>query len=78
MPDNEISTIEELEELYGAPVPRALIKEIDYISDHYRAFIESSPFVIIASIEQDVTSGMLDDKKGHGDPDRRVHRSHIH
>ncbi|MFX5734524.1 pyridoxamine 5'-phosphate oxidase family protein, partial [Acinetobacter baumannii] len=25
------------------------MKEIDYISDHYRAFIEASPFVILAT-----------------------------
>jgi len=45
-----ISSIEDLEALYGQPVPRSLIKEIDYISDHYRVFIEKSPFVVLASI----------------------------
>ncbi len=45
-----ISSVEELEALYGQPMPRSLIKEIDYISDHYRAFIEKSPFVVLASI----------------------------
>ena len=45
-----ITTIEDLESLYGAANPRSLIKEIDYISDHYRAFIEKSPFVVLASI----------------------------
>ncbi len=44
-----IATIEELESYYGAPSERALFKEIDHISDHYRAFIERSPFVTIAS-----------------------------
>jgi predicted pyridoxine 5'-phosphate oxidase superfamily flavin-nucleotide-binding protein len=45
----KITTIEELERLYGAPTQAALVKEIDYISDHYRAFIEKAPFVIVAS-----------------------------
>lgn len=47
---HSIESVEELEELYGQPVPRSLIKEIDHISDHYRAFIEKSPFVVLASI----------------------------
>ena len=45
----KVTTIEELERLYGAPSPAAIVKEINYISDHYRAFIEKAPFVIVAS-----------------------------
>lgn len=45
-----IETIEQLTDLYDAPVPRALVKEIDYISDHYRAFIEKAPFVLVATV----------------------------
>jgi len=44
-----ITTTEQLEALYGAPVPRALVKELDHISDHYRAFIEAAPFVVVAT-----------------------------
>jgi PPOX class probable FMN-dependent enzyme len=44
-----ITTVEQLESLYGAPSPRSLLKEIDYISDHYRAFIEHAPFVVVAT-----------------------------
>ena len=44
-----ISSIAELEALYGAPVPRSLTKELDHITEHYQAFIETSPFVAIAS-----------------------------
>lgn len=44
-----ISTEAELEALYGAPVEAAVIKELDHISDHYRQFIEVSPFVVIAT-----------------------------
>jgi len=45
----KVTTIEELERLYGAPSQAAIVKEINYISDHYRVFIEKAPFVIIAS-----------------------------
>ena len=30
-------------------MPASLFKEIDYISEHYRAFIGKSPFVVVAS-----------------------------
>ncbi len=48
-PDNRITSIEQLEELYGSPSPGALAKEIDHISDHYRAFIEKAPFVVVST-----------------------------
>ena len=44
-----ISTQEELDALYGEPVPASIAKEVDYISDEYRTFIEKSPFVIVAT-----------------------------
>ena len=46
---HRIATVDALEALYGEPSTRALVKEIDHISDHYRAFIEKSPFVVVAS-----------------------------
>lgn len=46
---HHIDSIEALESHYDTAVPASLTKELDYISDHYRAFIEKSPFVIIAS-----------------------------
>ena len=48
-PSHRVTTVEGLEALYGDPLPRALAKEIDCISAHYRAFIEKAPFVVIAS-----------------------------
>ena len=39
----------ELEALYGKPAGPAVIKEIPYISEHYRRFIEVSPFVVLAT-----------------------------
>lgn len=45
-----ITTDEELDRLYGEPVRAAVVKEIDHISDHYRAFIDKSPFVVVATV----------------------------
>lgn len=46
---HRITTEAQLDALYGAPVPASLAKEIDYISEHYRAFIEKAPFVVVAT-----------------------------
>ncbi len=46
---NKIQSLEELEKIYGTPVPGSLWKEIDHINGHYRLFIESSPFIILAT-----------------------------
>ena len=48
-PTHRITTLEQLDALYGAPVPRSLTKELDHISPHYRAFIEAAPFVAVAT-----------------------------
>lgn len=45
-----ITTIAELDRLYGEPVPAAVVKEIDHISDDYRQFIDKAPFVVIATV----------------------------
>ena len=45
----KITTLEQLDDLYGEPSSRSLWKEIDYINDHYKAFIEHSPFLILAT-----------------------------
>ena len=53
MPDgyeqHQITTLEQLKAIYGEPVGASLVKELDHISDHYRAFIEASPFVVLAT-----------------------------
>ena len=48
--DHLITSVEELERLYGEPNPNSLMKEIDHINVHYRAFIEAAPFVVLASV----------------------------
>ncbi len=51
--DHHVATLAQLEDLYGAASPASLVKEIDYISDHYRAFIEKSPFAVLATVGPD-------------------------
>jgi PPOX class probable FMN-dependent enzyme len=47
---HRITTQEQLDALYGTPVEAAVAKEIDYIHDHYRAFIDKAPFVVVATV----------------------------
>jgi PPOX class probable FMN-dependent enzyme len=49
MIDHAITTMEQLEALYGAKNPNSIVKEIDYISDGYRKLIEAAPFVAVAT-----------------------------
>ncbi|MBS28608.1 MAG: flavin-nucleotide-binding protein [Alphaproteobacteria bacterium] len=44
-----ITTVAELEALYGTPVDTSLAKEVDHITPQYRALIEASPFVAFAT-----------------------------
>ena len=46
---NLVTSETELDALYGKPVEAAVIKEIGHISEHYRRFIEVSPFVVLAT-----------------------------
>ncbi len=46
---SRIETIEQLEGIYGEPAPTSLVKVTDYITPHYAAFIEASPFVALAT-----------------------------
>lgn len=45
-----ITTLAELEAIYGQPLSTSLQKEVDYISDEYRAFIDKAPFVVLATV----------------------------
>ena len=49
MSDHLVTTMEQLEALYGEKVPTSVIKEIDHINDGYRKLLEASPFVAIAT-----------------------------
>ena len=47
--DHLITTMEQLQVLYGEKMPAAVIKEIDHINDSYRKLIEAAPFVAVAT-----------------------------
>ena len=44
-----VTTIEQLEAIYGHPSGPAVVKEIDHINGSYRKLIEAAPFVAIAT-----------------------------
>lgn len=44
-----IRTIEALEKVYGEPGETSLVKEVNWITPEYRALIEASPFVALAT-----------------------------
>lgn len=46
----KITTIVELEALYGLPGDTSLVKEIAFINDDYRLMIEASPFAALATV----------------------------
>ncbi|MEM9148249.1 MAG: pyridoxamine 5'-phosphate oxidase family protein, partial [Pseudomonadota bacterium] len=49
MTEHALTTEAELEAVYGEANPNSLVKELDQISDDYRAFIEAAPFVVLAT-----------------------------
>ena len=44
-----LTDAEALRQLYGQPSDGAIAKEIDYVHPHYRAMIEASPFMVMAT-----------------------------
>lgn len=48
-----LTTIEQLVEIYGPPMERAVTKEIPYLNEDYQAFVKASPLVILASTGYD-------------------------
>lgn len=44
-----VTDLETLERLYEKPLEASVVKEIDYIHPAYRAFIEASPFIVLAT-----------------------------
>lgn len=47
---HDVSSVEQLETLYGAPGERAIWKELTYLNEDYQAFVKASPFVVLASV----------------------------
>jgi len=46
---SEITSVAQLEEIYGPVHPGAIIKKIDHICDHYRTYIDAAPLMIVAT-----------------------------
>lgn len=44
-----VTTVAELAALYDAPMESSLAKEIDHLTDLHRAYVEASPFVLVAT-----------------------------
>jgi PPOX class probable FMN-dependent enzyme len=47
--DHLVTTLEQLEALYDKPFGASVVKEIDHVNGHYRAFIEAAPFFALAT-----------------------------
>ncbi|QZO04724.1 pyridoxamine 5'-phosphate oxidase family protein [Agrobacterium vitis] len=50
-----ITTLQQLEALYGKVKETSLAKEIDYLNDDYAAFVSASPFILLATVGADGT-----------------------
>ncbi|KNY11591.1 pyridoxamine 5'-phosphate oxidase [Achromobacter piechaudii] len=52
-PDHLVTDANALQALYGSPGEASLKKEVDHVHPHYRAFIEASPFAMLATCGPD-------------------------
>ena len=46
---HDVTSIAQLEAVYGQPAGASLWKEIDHVNAEYRAFIEAAPFFVLSS-----------------------------
>jgi predicted pyridoxine 5'-phosphate oxidase superfamily flavin-nucleotide-binding protein len=44
-----LTTLQELEAIYGSPAEASIVKQVDTIIPHYQGLIEASPFAILAT-----------------------------
>ena len=49
-PSALVTSVEQLEALYGAPNAASTVKEVDWITPHYRTYIEASPFAVLSTV----------------------------
>ena len=47
--NSPLTTLAELEELYGRPADTSLVKEIDYINEDYEKLLRHATFVALAT-----------------------------
>lgn len=52
-----LTSLEQLETLYGKPHERAVHKEIGYLNEDYQAMVKASPLVIVSSCGPDGLDG---------------------
>lgn len=45
-----VTSLQQLDALYGSPNAASTVKEVDRITPHYRAYIEASPFVVLSTV----------------------------
>lgn len=50
-----ITSVQQLEAIYGKPQARSVWKEINFLNEDYQAFVKASPFVILASVGDGAT-----------------------
>lgn len=60
---HEVTSLAQLEELYGSPKQISIDKEVNYITEHYKTFIEASPFFALTTVSEEGT-----DCSPRGDP----------
>ena len=46
---NAVKSIDQLEQIYGQPIPTSIVKEVDRLNEVYRKLVEAAPFVVIAT-----------------------------
>jgi PPOX class probable FMN-dependent enzyme len=46
---NAVKSVDQLEQIYGQPIPTSIVKEVDRLNEVYRKLIEAAPFVVIAT-----------------------------
>ncbi|HEX2117066.1 MAG TPA: pyridoxamine 5'-phosphate oxidase family protein [Alphaproteobacteria bacterium] len=49
MPDHLVTSIDQLEAIYGKALERSLLKEVPALTPEYRPFIEHAPFMVLAT-----------------------------
>jgi PPOX class probable FMN-dependent enzyme len=46
---NAVKSVDQLEQIYGQPIPTSIVKEVDRLNEVYRKLVEAAPFVVIAT-----------------------------
>lgn len=53
--NHDVSSVEQLEAIYGEPGERSIWKELTYLNEDYQAFVKACPFVVLASVSEEGT-----------------------